>query len=52
MFARLNEGLKRMVVGTLGATLFGATCLFAAIAPAEVHAAPAPLSQPAPTPSS
>jgi hypothetical protein len=35
MFAQSNEGLKRMVVGGLGATLFGMTCLLAAAGPAQ-----------------
>ncbi len=34
MFAHSNEDLKRMVVGGLGAALFGITCLLAAAGPA------------------
>ena len=35
MFAQSNEDLKRIVVGGLGAALFGLTCLLAAAGPAE-----------------
>ncbi|MFC3711471.1 hypothetical protein ACFOMD_02745 [Sphingoaurantiacus capsulatus] len=36
MFAQSNESLKRIVVGGLGAALFGLTCLVAAAGPAQV----------------
>ena len=35
MFAQSNEDLKRIVVGGLGAALFGLTCLLAAAGPAS-----------------
>ena len=35
MFAQSHEALKRMVVGGLGAALFGMTCLLAAAGPAQ-----------------
>ncbi len=35
MFAQTNESLKRIVVGGLGAALFGLTCLVAAAGPAQ-----------------
>jgi len=35
MFAQSHESLKRMVVGGLGATLFGLACLLAATGPAQ-----------------
>ena len=35
MFAQSNEDLKRIVVGGLGAALFGLTCLLAAAGPAQ-----------------
>jgi hypothetical protein len=38
MFAQSKEDLKRMVVGGLGATLFGLTCLLAAAGPAQATA--------------
>ena len=50
MFAH-NESLKRMVVGGLGAALFGATCLIAAAGPAKAIEV-APISQPAHSPQS
>ena len=55
MFALFsNESLKRSLIGGLGATLFGLTCLLAA-APDVANAAPvthipATLSQPATPP--
>jgi hypothetical protein len=55
MFAPvLNENLKRSLIGGLGATMFGLTCLLAAAAPATAYAAevPATLAQPAHTPQS
>ncbi len=55
MFApSLNESLKRSLIGGLGATMFGLTCLLAAAAPATAyaHAVPATLAQPANTPQS
>ena len=55
MFApSLNESLKRSLIGGLGATMFGLTCLLAAAAPATAYAqaAPATLAQPANTPQS
>ena len=52
MFAQ-NETLKRIVVGGLGATLFGATCLLGALGPAKAGTiAPIQFSQPAQSPSS
>lgn len=47
MFAHSNEDLKRVVVGGLGAALFGLTCLLAAIGPAQATAPVATLDQPA-----
>jgi hypothetical protein len=38
MFAQSNEDLKRIVVGGLGAALFGLTCLVAAAGPAQTTA--------------
>jgi hypothetical protein len=35
MFAQTSESLKRIVVGGLGAVLFGLTCLVAAAGPAQ-----------------
>jgi hypothetical protein len=45
MFAQ-NETLKRIVVGGLGAALFGATCLLGAVGPAKA-ADTATITQPA-----
>lgn len=52
MFARSHDDLKRMVVGGLGATLFGLTCLLAATGPAQAVAPvqTASVEQPAPAP--
>ena len=55
MFAPvLNETMKRSMIGGLGATMFGLTCLLAATAPATAYAAaiPATVVQPAETPQS
>lgn len=51
MFAQSNEDLKRMVVGGLGAALFGFTCLLAAAGPASSVASvqTASIEQPADT---
>jgi|GEM_PF-4432690 len=47
MFAHSNSDLKRMVVGGLGATLFGLTCLLAATGPAQATAPVAAVTKPA-----
>ena len=51
MFAQSNEDLKRIVVGGLGAALFGLTCLLAAAGPSQTISpvAVAANSQPAAT---
>ena len=52
MYARSHNDLKRMVVGGLGAALFGLTCLLAAAGPAQAVAPvqTASVEQPASTP--
>lgn len=50
MYAQ-NETLKRIVLGGLGAALFGATCLLGAIGPVKAAETPA-ISLPAQSPQS